>query len=110
VKLELPFRSEFIGDAARPALHGGVISTLTDTCGGLAVWSKVGLGDRISTIDMRVDYLAHGLPEALLAEGRVIRVGNRVGVADIRCYQPGDPARTVATGRAVYNIKRRDEG
>jgi acyl-coenzyme A thioesterase PaaI-like protein len=42
VRLELPFREEFIGDASRPALHGGVISTLIDTCGGFAVWTPKG--------------------------------------------------------------------
>ncbi|MCU1280595.1 MAG: thioesterase superfamily protein, partial [bacterium] len=28
VRLQLPYRPEYIGDASRPALHGGVISTL----------------------------------------------------------------------------------
>jgi uncharacterized protein (TIGR00369 family) len=106
VRLELPYRPELIGDAARPALHGGVISTLVDTAGGFAVWTRISLEDRISTIDLRVDYLSPGGPEPLLAEATVVRVGNRVAVTDVRCFQPSDPARTVATGKAVYNIKR----
>ena len=106
VRLELPFREEFIGDASRPALHGGVISTLIDTCGGFAVFTAIPFGERVSTIDLRVDYLAPGLPETLVAEGKVLRVGNRVGVTDITCYQPSNPARVVATGKGVYNIKR----
>jgi uncharacterized protein (TIGR00369 family) len=110
VRLDLPFRPEFIGDAARPALHGGVISTLIDTAGGFAVWTQLaGIEDRVSTIDLRVDYLAHGLPEALSAEATIVRVGNRVGVVDVRCWQPSQPARTVATGKAVYNIKRKED-
>lgn len=109
VRLELPYRPEFIGDSFRPALHGGVISTLIDTAGGFAVWTQVSLQDRVSTIDLRVDYLAHGLPEALFAEAAVVRVGNRVGVTDIRCFQPSNPSRIVATGKAVYNIKRADD-
>lgn len=109
MRLELPFRPEFIGDASRPALHGGVISTLVDTCGGFAVWTKISIEDRVSTIDLRVDYLSPGAPETLIAEAQVVRVGNRVAVTDIRCFQPSDPARTVATGKAVYNIKRKDD-
>src|SRR5262249_27000794 len=46
-RLELPFREEFIGDASRPALHGGVISTLIDTCGGFAVWTRIAIDDRV---------------------------------------------------------------
>ena len=109
VRLELPYRPEFIGDAARPALHGGVISTLIDTAGGFAVWTKIQLEDRVSTIDLRVDYLAPGAPELLIADATVVRVGNRVGVVDVRCFQPSAPARVVATGKGVYNIKRKDD-
>jgi len=108
-RLELPYRPEFIGDASRPALHGGVISTLVDTCGGFAVWTQLTVEDRVSTIDLRVDYLAPGAPEPLVAEGTVVRVGNRVGVVDVRCWQPSNPTRTVATGKAVYNIKRKED-
>jgi uncharacterized protein (TIGR00369 family) len=106
VRLELPFREEFIGDASRPALHGGVISTLIDTCGGFAVFTSIPFGEKCSTIDLRVDYLSPGQPELLVAEGKVVRVGNRVGVVDIRCFQPSKPDKIVATGKGVYNIKR----
>jgi uncharacterized protein (TIGR00369 family) len=110
VRLQLPYRAEYIGDSSRPALHGGVISTLIDTCGGFAVWTHLrGLEDRVSTIDLRVDYLAPGAPEPLFADGTVVRVGNRVGVVDVRCWQPSQPGRTVATGKAVYNIKRKED-
>jgi uncharacterized protein (TIGR00369 family) len=109
VRLRLPFRPEFIGDSARPALHGGVISTIIDTCGGFAVWTKIRLEDRVSTIDMRVDYLAPGAAEEIVAEAKVVRVGNRVGVTDIRVFHPSQPDRTIATGKAVYNIKRMED-
>ena len=69
MRLQLPYRAELIGDASRPALHGGVISTLIDVAGGFAVWTQLaGVEDRVSTIDLRVDYLAPGAPEALVAE------------------------------------------
>jgi uncharacterized protein (TIGR00369 family) len=105
-RLRLPFREEFIGDPTRPALHGGVLSTLIDACGGLCAWTEVSLDDRISTIDLRVDYLAPAGPTELVAEAEVVRVGNRVAVVDIRCTQDG---RVVATGKAVYNIKRKGD-
>jgi uncharacterized protein (TIGR00369 family) len=106
VRLELPFRPEFIGDASRPALHGGVISTLIDTCGGFAVFTAIPFGEKCSTIDLRVDYLSPGREDTLCAEGQVVRVGNRVGVVDIKCFHPSTPEKMVATGKAVYNIKR----
>jgi uncharacterized protein (TIGR00369 family) len=109
MRLELPFRPELIGDPFRKALHGGVISALLDTCGGFAVWTQISLEDRVSTIDLRVDYLSPGLPEPLVAEASVVRVGNRVGVTDMRCFHESAPDRVVATGKGVYNIKRKSE-
>src|ERR1700738_3523218 len=70
VRIEVPFRPELIGDPMRGALHGGVISTLADTCGGAALWSAADDDHmRISTIDLRIDYLRPGKQETLVAEG-----------------------------------------
>ena len=33
-RMEVPYRPELIGDPMRPAIHGGVLSTLIDACGG----------------------------------------------------------------------------
>lgn len=103
--LEIPFRPELIGDRERPALHGGVVSALADTCGGAAVWTQVGAQDRVSTIDLRVDYLRPGRAELLLATGKVLRLGNRVGVVNIVVTQEGD-AEPIAEAKGVYAIKR----
>lgn len=104
-RLEIPFRDELIGDPWRPALHGGVISALADAAGGAAVWTSVpNPHARVSTIDLRVDYLRPARAATLVAEARVVRVGNRVGVVDVRLFHPDDTAATVATGKAVYNV------
>ncbi len=103
--LELPFRDDFIGDPIRRAMHGGVLSAMADTAGGIAVWTQ--LADesrRVSTIDLRIDYLRPGKSEAVLCEAKVVRQGNRVGVCDMRLFHPSAEAETIATGKGVYNI------
>lgn len=105
-RLELPFRQEFIGDPLRPALHGGLVSTLLDTCGGFAIWCRVRTELRISTIDMRVDFLRPGGSQLLLAETRVVRVGNRVAVTDGIAYHPGGKEDPIATCKAVYSLRK----
>jgi len=108
--LELPFREEFIGDPFRPALHGGVISSLLDTCGGAAVFTTLSdIGDRTSTVDLRIDYLRPGRKEKLVATAEVVRAGNRVAVVSLRAYHPGGEDEPVATGTGVYNIRRAGE-
>lgn len=105
VTLEVPFVAHLVGDPTRPALHGGVLSALADTTGGMAVWS--GVEDettRVATIDLRVDYLRPARLVDLRCAAKVVRQGNRVGVADMRLFHPDREDETVATGKGVYNI------
>lgn len=103
---ELPFRPELVGNPEIPALHGGAMSSILDTTGGLAVWSKARPDDRVSTIDLRVDYLRPGRAEPLVVVAEVVRLGNRVGVATLRAYHRAAEDRTIAAGMGVYSVKR----
>jgi len=105
-RLSIPFREEFIGDKRRPALHGGLISALIDTCAGTAAWTHCSENDRISTVDIRVDYLRPGPDDDIVAEASVQRTGNRVSVVHTRVYAARDPETIIAEGRSVYNIRR----
>ncbi len=105
-RLEIPFRQELVGDPFRPAIHGGVISALIDTCGGVAALTLIAPHGFLSTIDLRVDYLRPGQANTLVCESSVTRMGNRVASVDSRVFHPDAPAQLVATGKAVYNIKR----
>jgi uncharacterized protein (TIGR00369 family) len=103
--LVLPVRSDFIGDPRRPALHGGVVSALIDTAGGLAAWTALKADESLSTVDMRVDFLVPaGLTGDLRAEAELVRKGNRMCHVKVAVTQNGI---LVADGRAVYNIHRR---
>jgi uncharacterized protein (TIGR00369 family) len=102
--LVLPVRPEFVGDPRRPALHGGVISSLIDTAGGLAAWSALEEGESVSTVDLTVDYLEPGgLGADLRASAELLRKGNRVCHVRMRVTQAGV---LLAEGRGVYNIHR----
>jgi uncharacterized protein (TIGR00369 family) len=106
VELELPFRDELIGDPVKQAMHGGVISTLADASGGIAIWGAVeNPSARVSTIDLRIDYLRPGRSETLVCEAVAVRVGRSVGVADMRLFHPSARGEVIATGKGVYAIK-----
>lgn len=103
--LRLPVRQEHVGDPRRPALHGGVLSALIDTAGGLAAWSALSTHETVSTLDLRVDYLEPaGLEAPLRAEAELMRKGNRVCHVRMSVTQGGV---LVAEGRGVYSIHRR---
>src|ERR1700730_6465771 len=94
--LALPVRPEFVGDFRRPALHGGVLSSLIDTAGGVAAWSALGPTESVSTVDLRVDYLEPAeVGGPLRAEAQLVRKGNRVCHVRIAVTQDG---RLVAEG------------
>ena len=102
--LVLPVKPEHVGDPRRPALHGGVISSLIDTAGGVAAWSALGPGESVSTVDLMVDYLEPArVAGPLRAEAELVRKGNRVCHVRVRVTQ--DEV-LVAEGRGVYNIHK----
>ena len=101
----LAVREDFVGDPRRPALHGGVVSSLIDTVGGAAAWSALPESDSVSTVDLRVDFLEPmHLAGPLRAEAVLLRKGNRVCHVRVSVTQDGV---LVAQGSAVYNIHRR---
>ncbi|MEO8082113.1 MAG: thioesterase family protein [Caldimonas sp.] len=109
----LEMRPELIGGHQR--LHGGVISAALDSAAGLAVMGAIGARHmdeppaqrmarfaKLSTIDLRIDYLrpASGRRFDLAAE--VLRLGSRV--ATVRMTFGGDDGRLLASGAAAYMI------
>ncbi len=94
----LPFREELLANPTAPYIHGGVIASLLDIVGDYAVASQ--LGHSVPTIDMRVDFLRPAGQVDLLAQGRVVRCGRSVAVADAEVHDP--TRKLVALGRFVY--------
>jgi uncharacterized protein (TIGR00369 family) len=111
--LRVPFEDTWIGDPTRPALHGGIIATLVDACSGAVTFTNLeNVADRISTVDLRIDYLQPAPPADLYAESKIIRMGSRVAVCRTDVFSGGCPAldgndqEPVATGHAVFNVLR----
>jgi hypothetical protein len=71
------------------------------------VFTTITLGDRVSTIDLRVDVPVACAARALIFWSTV-RTGGRVASVDVRVFHPDDAARTVATGRRVRDQARRE--
>ncbi len=106
-EMMIPARAELTGDPFRPALHGGVVSSLADTVGGLAVFTQLGQDRIASTLDLRIDYLRPGaVDQDLFACANVVRAGNRVAVTHTTIFQ-ADRSKPIATANAVYNVVTR---
>lgn len=67
-------------------LHGGVVSSLIDTTGGLTAFSVLDFPIEltVNTVDMRVDYLRPARGKRFISKGKVIRKGKCICVTVIK--------------------------
>ncbi len=113
VGVEFDMRPELVGHYVYGRLHGGVIASVLDVAGGLAVmWGIAQHHDTesveqimqrfrpLATIDMRVDYLRQGLGEKFLAEAKITRLGKKIGTTTATLVN--DAGDMVATANAAY--------
>ena len=56
-------------------VHGGVFSSLIDAAAYWAVYSKIEEGIGMTTVEMKLNYLAPASEGVMIAKGRKIRVG-----------------------------------
>lgn len=105
-KCIIPFRPELLGDSAAKRWHGGVIATAMDGLGGMAAATHMtSYKDKMSTIDLRIDYLWGTTTKDLYVEAKVSRNGQRVIAVSMQAYHESD--KLVAEGRGVYSIRRK---
>ena len=106
VSLLIPYRPELIGDVRRSSIHGGVIATAMDTVGGAAAITTLKHeNDKLSTIDLRVDYLAPGQARDLITEGAIVKSGSKVIFTRMIAYHDNRD-NLIAEGRGVYSVSR----
>ncbi len=63
-------------------VHGGVFATIIDAAAFWAVWAEVAEDDGITSVDLKLNYLAPAREGRLTARGRRIKLGKTLGLAD----------------------------
>lgn len=66
--------------------HGGVIGTLADSAAGYAAFSLMGERDSVLTVEYKMNIVAPGQGEALVARGQVLRPGRTLTVCEAKVY------------------------
>ncbi|MNL07774.1 hypothetical protein D3C87_1284630 [compost metagenome] len=104
VRLRVPYRDDLVGDPETGVLAGGLVTTLLDHVGGLAVWVGLKTYQPIATLDLRVDYMRAAIPgRDLIAEARCYRLTRSIGFVRAWAFED-DPADPVAAAQAAYVI------
>jgi uncharacterized protein (TIGR00369 family) len=115
VEVRFPWAEQLVGNPIQQILHGGVIATVLDVAGGMmAVASALGRFNEIeqaelvqrfgkmSTIDIRTDYLRPGRGQEFIATARVIRAGNKVAVCRMELHN--EQGVHIALGTGTYLV------
>jgi len=115
VCIRVDMKEELVGNVFQEILHGGVIAALLDIVGG--VMSAVSIVEgmkgsslddianrllKVSTIDMRTDYIKPGKGKYFLAKGKMLRTGKIVAVARMELHN--DEGVLIAVGTGTYKV------
>ena len=105
-RIRVPWRPEWVGDHETGVLAGGLVTTLLDHVGGLAVWVAMDAFRPVATLDLRVDYMRAAEPgRDLLAQAKCFRLSPTVAFVRGWAFED-DPSNPVAAAQAAYVINQ----
>lgn len=84
IEIRLPWRPELGQQHAY--FHGGVIATIADNACGYAAFSLAAANDSVLTVEFKLNLVAPGKGEALIARGEVVKPGRTLTVCEARVY------------------------
>lgn len=109
-RLSFDFRPELVGNFVMGILHGGVIASVLDVAGGLAVVASYAVQEPmhgLGTVDLRVDYLRPGKGRHFVVTAETVRPGRRLAATRMELHNDEDVL--IAMGTGMYRISAQTE-
>jgi len=103
-RVRCPFRDDFL----RPGgtISGPVMMTMADYAMYAAVLSRIGMVELAVTTNLNINFLRRPRPGDVLAEARLLKLGQRLAVGEIALHV-NDEEDLVAHVTATYSIPPR---
>ena len=94
------------------AVHGGVFASIIDAAAFWAVYSEVDENVGMTTVDLKVNYLAPARGGRLIAKGRRIKLGKTLGLGEAQVLNEENTilAHGISTVIILPNLKASFEG
>jgi uncharacterized protein (TIGR00369 family) len=115
VTMSFSMKQELIGNYMYGILHGGVISSVLDMAGGVAVMVAAlhkhqgknleeiaAILGKSSTINLHIDYIRPGKGEKFIAKAYLIQAGNKISFARMELFN--QDAVLIANGAGTYLV------
>lgn len=115
VQVKINMKENILGNFEQKILHGGVISAALDLTGGIIAqldatepMGEITIGEimnrffRMSTLNMRVDYLRPGRGDYFIITGRVLKRGKKISV--VRCEFENEEGSHLASATLSYMV------
>jgi uncharacterized protein (TIGR00369 family) len=96
----MPFRRELT--QVNAIVHGGAIATLADTAVAFALMTLTQPGEKVATVEFKINFLSSVDRGEMIAEARVVHRGKRLALADMKVKD--ETGRLIAKGTATYVI------
>jgi uncharacterized protein (TIGR00369 family) len=92
-EIELPYRADLTQQHG--LFHGGIVSAIADTAGGYAAYTLFPAEDSILTVEYKINLLAPGAGDKLVASARVKKAGRTLTVCELEVMAVEQDRRTL---------------
>ena len=116
VTMSFRMKEDLVGNFLLGILHGGVISSVLDMAGGMAVMSAaihknldrsveelIGVIGKTSTVDLQISYLRPGKGDLFVAKAWVVKSGRKISFSRMELFNQDETL--IATGNGTYLLK-----
>ena len=100
----IPYHDSLVGNPTSGVVHGGIVTTVLDTVGGMAALARQGEFVVMATLDLRIDYLRPSTPgEDLVARVECYKLTRNVAFTRGFAFNE-DPDDPLASMSATYML------
>lgn len=95
--LRMAYDERLVGNPDNGILHGGSVTTLLDSVGGMVVFTAIPEGASVATLDLRIDYLKPATPgRAVIGEAEVYKMTKSVAFVRGKAFHENEPNKPIA--------------